>query len=117
MTEAENQHTAVAAAVLATVPPLAPNACATMLMRAADALDGALNDLPPDSAGGAFDAAMAAERAIEARILALPAGDAGCLAWKLARLAEALDAEDDTGWQATMARSCLADARALAGGV
>jgi hypothetical protein len=87
-------------------------------MRAADALGDALNDLPPDGMGGTFDAMIAAERAIEARILALPAGDAGRLAWKLARLVEVLEADGEgaAGWQATMARSCLADARALAGG-
>lgn len=115
MPEADDQHTASAATAICAT--LAPDGSPAALMRAADALGDAVNDMVPDSDGRGFDALIAAERAIEDRILALPAGDAQRLAWKLARLAEVLevDGEGAAGWQATMARSCLADARALAG--
>jgi hypothetical protein len=120
MPKAGNDHTPSArnSPSLALATEGSPDA----LMRAADALDGAINNMVPDGGGGTFEALVAAERAIEERILALPAGDPHRLAWKLARLAEVLEAEaintDDAAgarWQAAVARSCLADARALAG--
>ena len=114
MPEADDHHTAFAATAICST--LAPDRSPAALMRAADALGDAINDMMPDG-GGAIDALMAAERALEDRILALPAGDPQRLAWKLARLAEVLEADGEgtAAWQATMARSCLADARALAG--
>lgn len=114
MPEADDQDTASAATAICAT--LAPDGSPAALMRAADALGEAINDMVPDE-GSAIDALMVAECALENRILALPAGDPQRLAWKLARLTEVLEADGEgaAGWQATVARSCLADARALAG--
>lgn len=122
MPEATNQHSPSAAVICPDM--LAPDGSPAALMLAADALGDAINSMVPAGAGGAFDALTAAERAIEDRILTLPAGDPHRLAWKLARLAEVLEAEAEGGdddaparWQARVALSCLLDARALARGV
>ena len=115
MPKAGSDHTPSAPPPLSLI--LAGEGSPVALMRAADALGEAINSMAPDAEGGAFDALLAAEREIEGRILALPPGDAHRMAWKLARLANALDVEGGTAarWQAAVAHSCLADARALAG--
>lgn len=113
MTPAENQHSAPAFDFLSIL--IGADDTPAALMRAADAIGEAWNDMVPDGEGGVCDGLRALERHLEERILALPPGDPHRAVWALMRLSEALEDEGDHVLR--LLRSALVDARALAGAV